>query len=363
MNKSLLSISLDTNIANPKYGDALARQKEYAKYFDNYTIIILNTKKTKLKKELHFKNLNIYTLNSFSKYLFIFDALKLIKKINKIYHFDLVSSQDPLITGLIAYLTKLILKIPFNLQIHSTFCFDENIKFNPFLSLLIYNLVSKADSIRAVIPNLTFKNKFVKHIPLIIDLDHFYQKIKKRNNILNFIFIGRLAKEKNLELLIKSFSEINQKYPKIFLTIIGNGPEKNKIKQMIANLNLHKNAKLTGFLPKEKIKQELQNNDCLLLTSHYEGWPAVIMEAGAAGVPIISSNVGGINKIIKNQTNGLLFESNNLNQLIKQIDYLINNPNKAYEFAKNNQEYIIKKFSKQKLLKEWINLLQTTNFH
>ena len=112
----VIFIGNDTSILTGKNGDARERQIEYAKYFDNLTIIIFSLKNDNLKEE-KIGNLEIYPTNSLNRWLFIIDSLKIIRRLK----IDLISTQDPFIAGLAGVLAKLLFKIKLNIQIHNDF--------------------------------------------------------------------------------------------------------------------------------------------------------------------------------------------------------------------------------------------------
>ncbi|CAG7914655.1 CDP-glycerol glycerophosphotransferase family protein [Mammaliicoccus sciuri] len=123
----------------------------------------------------------------------------------------------------------------------------------------------------------------------------------------NFVNIARLSPEKNHEELIKSFVNVVKKHPKSRLYIIGDGPLKKKLNQLIVSLKMENNIFLLGFI--ENPFMFVNKCDCFILASNYEGQGMVVMEAQVLGLPVIGTNVAGINSII-NENNGLLVEKN-----------------------------------------------------
>lgn len=138
-----------------------------------------------------------------------------------------------------------------------------------------------------------------------------------------FVFIGRLAPEKNPILLAKV-----AKAMKLPVTFIGSGPCENEIK------NIYSSAKITGWIDKNEIEKILKKARCLVFPSNwYECQPLVILECLAKGIPCISSqNCASNESIIDNET-GLLFENNNFDDLKTKIEKYNNN-----EFVKSLSE-------------------------
>lgn len=372
MNTSILSISLDSNIVTQNYADAMLRQESYAKYFKDYTIIILNSSKNKTK-EFHKQNLHIYGTNSVFKPFAIFKAVFMASRLSKKYKFDVVTTQDPLATGLVGLLVKLYLKIPLNIQLHSTFCFEKGWKeesfVNYFLSHFIKFLLKFADSVRVVNPKVIRKLEkytqnlvLIKHIPMVVDLDFFYKKAKLKRTYTKFISMGRLSKEKNFELLIKSFNKVNKKFPHSRLTIVGDGQERQNLKNLITNLDLEPKISLLGMLTRDQVKKELWNSDMFVLSSNYEGWPMVFIEAFSAGLPIITTNVGSAGYIALNNQNSIVVNSNDQNEMEKAMTWIIEHPREAFKFSNNGQELVMAEYNIDKLIEQWVDLLKETKF-
>ena len=118
-------------------------------------------------------------------------------------------------------------------------------------------------------------------------------KIPKQKTKYDIIFVGRLNYQKNLPLLIKSIAEL-KKYDKSFknikVAILGDGEKKQELKDLIKKLNLEKNFIFLGKTKnKQKIYKELKSAKIFTLPSILEGFPLTIIEANAAGLPVITT--------------------------------------------------------------------------
>lgn len=133
---------------------------------------------------------------------------------------------------------------------------------------------------------------------------------------INLIAIGRLAPEKGYDRLIEVMSLLD---PKQFtLKILGSGPLEKDIKTQIEKHNLSGSVQLLGFVdnPREHIREA----HCLIVGSRYEGFPNVVLEANACGVPVIAFNCpGGISEVIKEGFNGWLVKDNDIAEFAERI--------------------------------------------
>ncbi|MEW6127390.1 MAG: glycosyltransferase family 4 protein [Acidobacteriota bacterium] len=137
------------------------------------------------------------------------------------------------------------------------------------------------------------------------------------------LFIGRLVEIKGLTVLLKALADL----PHIQLLIAGEGEQKNNYKSLAGQLNL--NAEFLGQVGRNEKRQLLAACDAVVIPSmvlpggRTEGVPVVMLEAMAAGVPVIASNVGGLAEIIVDAESGLLFEAGNSERLAEKINHLI----------------------------------------
>ena len=146
--------------------------------------------------------------------------------------------------------------------------------------------------------------------------------------------------QKNIEILIKSFSKSIALKKKWKLVIIGEGEEKKNLLKLAKKINVFKSIIFMGVI--KKIDIWYKKAGIFILPSRYEGMPNVIIEAMQSKTAIIGSNIPGIRYFIKNRSNGVIFKNNNENSLIKMINLLINNSNLRKKLAKNGKKSISK---------------------
>ena len=137
---------------------------------------------------------------------------------------------------------------------------------------------------------------------------------EERDRVLNFLYVGRLSKEKNLSFLIETFSY----FPHLNLNIVGFGPEENYLKSIALP-----NVKFHGAINNSELYKFYRKYDVFILPSLSETWGLVVEEALNNGMPVIVSNrVGCAEEIIKDNENGLIFnleEEKSLNNCITEI--------------------------------------------
>lgn len=160
----------------------------------------------------------------------------------------------------------------------------------------------------------------------------------------NILFLSRIEKTKGIYEAIEIYSEITKKYNNVQFLIAGDGSELNNIKKLVAESNI-KNVKFLGFIT-GKEKQELYNtSDVYLFPSYFEGMPNSVLEAMGMGLPILTTEVGGLPDFFINDKMGYMINLSNIDEYIKKIIFLINNKEKIIEIGQFNMEYAKQNFS------------------
>jgi len=171
------------------------------------------------------------------------------------------------------------------------------------------------------------------------------------------ISVGRLVEAKGYPFLIKAMYKLKEKYSELTLIILGEGEDRKKIEGQTKNLKLENNVLLLGR--KDNVADYLNAADIFVLASLWEGMPIAILEAMACGLPVVATKVSGIPEIIFDKETGLLAEPQNLNDLVKKIDYLLSLPDeKRKEMGEKAKNKIKENFSLNKMVREYENLYE-----
>lgn len=121
---------------------------------------------------------------------------------------------------------------------------------------------------------------------------------------LRLVFVGRLVSHKRVDVLLRAVSQTEG----VRLEIIGEGPERQRLDQLVHELGLDKRVRLIGGLKHEDVMKHLSGADAMVLASGYEGLPHAVIEAFATGVPVIAPPVGGVGEVVTHGENGLLVD-------------------------------------------------------
>ncbi len=159
--------------------------------------------------------------------------------------------------------------------------------------------------------------------------------LKKQNDIINIIWVGRFIKEKHPETVIKLAKKLKKNKYKFHIKMIGNGILFNEIKQQINRNNLIKEIELVGAVSAENVRDYMEKSNIFICTSDKtERWGVVLNEAMNSGCAVVAyKGIGGVPFLIKNNKNGYCYS--NFKDLYNKTAELIENKEKREDFSIN----------------------------
>lgn len=169
---------------------------------------------------------------------------------------------------------------------------------------------------------------------------------------------GRLIEEKGFGILLDAFVLIHKTFPSINIEIYGDGPDRKKFQNQAATLGINEKVSFLGKLNNVGVHEVLSRADLFCFpTNSSEGFPKVIIEAMAHGLPILSTNVSVIPTLIENSNLpcGRIVESKNSEDLAEKIKYYLNNQTVFQEHSRN-AKVIAGSYS----LENWIDQINDT---
>lgn len=174
----------------------------------------------------------------------------------------------------------------------------------------------------------------------------------KTKGDLKFVSLARLAPEKDLETMIYGFYRfIKEHSPNSTLQIFGEGSERRKLTQLINNLGLTQHVFLKGRT--DNVPKTLSEFDCFILSSRFEGFGMVLLEAMAANLPIVCSRISAAIEVLGERGAGSFFDPGNSNDLTNSLK---NFKNCDEIERQNEQEKRLEQFSAKKMAAEILNI-------
>lgn len=240
--------------------------------------------------------------------------------------------------------------------------FKKMIRSNSVVALDNYLITHASEGLIAVSSNL--KEEFIRSgakgcifpIPNAIDITDYdlpvdAMKIRQKFSIKGSYWIGtaaRLAEPKNLSMLIRAAEIIKKKGCSFALSIFGQGPLRQELRNLIDDLSLSDQVILHGF--ESDIIPIIKSFDVFVLCSVHEGLPMVLLEAFALRTPVVGTNVVGINEVVINGDNGLLVPLNDHAALAESILLLCKDRVMAEKLADSGNDMVQETFSIKKII-------------
>lgn len=216
-----------------------------------------------------------------------------------------------------------------------------------------------------VVPSQFTMNKMIEagfspeklvHVPTFINNNSLANNTIKKKQI---VYLGRIDRTKGVHILLEAIKILQKKSIKDFKCIIaGSGPDdyRKQLQKYLKSNNIH-NVHFTGQINKAQINDLLKASLFSVAPSlWYDNMPNAALESLAMGTPVIASNHGSFPEIIKNKSNGLLFEPQNIEDLTRKIEFLFNNSDIVSIMSENAKTYIKNKHSPHQHYLKIINL-------
>ncbi len=352
----------------------------------NYQFLVAASGNGQLTEKLREKGIKVASIKNFSNapglknFLAFFETFNLIRKFKPDILY-LLSSEAGFIGAIAGKFYRLLFwrknpkiiyriggwafKEPRNIFIKKIYLWAEKLS-APFKDIIITNSefdrhlatknkIAKPDKIITIYNGLDIDNlKFLPEEEARIFIESKIlplRGISRRET--NSILIGTVAnlyRNKGLKYLILAAQKLKNKGLDWQFVIIGEGPERSKIENLIKKNNLENNVFLTGFI--SDAFECLKAFDLFVLPSVKEGQPWTILEAMAAGVPIVATNIAGIPEMIENEKSGLLVEPTDPEALAAAIEKMLIRPSLAQECVKNALTTVKEKFGIDEMVRK-----------
>ncbi|CAG9434803.1 TPA: glycosyltransferase family 4 protein [Providencia alcalifaciens] len=341
-------------------GGAQTHVRDLAKEFKNEgnEVIIIVGEEGIFTKQLQEISISTIILNDLQRNISIFKDISCAIKLRK-----LIISLNPDIValhsskaGIIGRLSLVATKIPVIFTAHG-WAFTDGIPANKkyiyiFIEKIFSRLADKIITVSNKDKELAIKYKVSSENKQIVIHNGIPDSIMQKNNAeknnyngfdnnkVQLISIARFSKQKDHITLFHALKKIT--YKNWHLKLVGKGPLLDEMIVLSNSLGLSNNITFCG--EREDIEHLLVTSDIFLLSTNWEGLPISIIEAMRAGLPIISTDVGGVNELISDNNNGYLVKSKDSSQLARKIESLLLSKERRETFGMKSRELFINKF-------------------
>lgn len=159
--------------------------------------------------------------------------------------------------------------------------------------------------------------------------------------------VGRLTEVKRQDLLLRAVAGFGPGREDVRVLLVGDGPERQRLERLAADLHLGARAIFVGYQPNPE--RFLPAMDVFALTSRLEGLPLALLEAWAAGLPVVSSAVGGIPEVVTDGATGLLFPFGDESALVAALRRVLSDPGTAARIGSAGQTVVRKRYSLERM--------------
>lgn len=333
----------------------------YKYFFEKFELISGNGIVSKIKK-----NPFLFLLIPFLMFFQLIAMINIIKN----HKIDIILANWIIPQGLVAILVTKVIRKNIKIFIISHGGDAKLLNSNFILKIIGSFIIKKATKTIAVSiyikkTLLQISNQKIEFavIPMGVDINKFYYSNKKSKEIkYDIIFIGRLEEKKGIKILLDSIYKLYKKGLLTNTLIIGSGTLEIPLKKIVKNYKLENIVTFAGALSHKQIIQKMSLSKIFVLPSinltyDSEGLPTVLLEAMSSGLPIITTDAGGITDIALDGYNSIIVKQNDAKMLSEKIEYLLTNPIEL-EKIKLNARKSAEEYSYENIVNKYIEILK-----
>lgn len=187
-----------------------------------------------------------------------------------------------------------------------------------------------------------------------IDLDHYRRSPEvmekaltlRKPNLFTFVFIGRVVRDKGIDELVEAFSLLHSEHPQTRLILVGHAEDNLDPVSPNTRRTIASHPAIEAVGNQSDVRPWLAASDALVFPSYREGFPNVVIEAGAMGLPSIVTDINGSREIIHDGENGVIVPSHSSQALLQVMTQFIENPKATAAMAKNARPLIASRYER-----------------
>lgn len=369
-NMRVLMVSTDRKVFDPESG-VHQRMVEYGSLVDELHIIVFSSRKHEIPTDRMqvAENVWAYPTNSLNRWLYIPDAVKIGRQLTAEWNSFLVTTQDPFETGFAGMNIQSGTNAFLEMQVHTDFL-DPSFKRHGFLNririLMADFLVPKADCIRVVSKRIkdsltsqyAVDNSKVSVLPIYVDVQQMQNAVPEFNLRTSYphispiiLVVSRLEPEKNVGRTIDVFEKVHEIHPSAGLLIVGDGSQRERLEQKVERAGLETHVQFAGW--QTDLSAFYKGADVYLhAAADFEGYGRTLVEAAAAGCPIVTPDVGIAGDVLEHEKSARVCESTDIDCFVDEIKWILEDENRAKDMAQKAKKRISEKtiIDKQKHL-------------
>ncbi|MDQ3903480.1 MAG: glycosyltransferase family 4 protein [Thermoproteota archaeon] len=211
----------------------------------------------------------------------------------------------------------------------------------PLLTLLsrqVHKYIAVSEFIKQEYVKYGFRPSKIIVVPNSTHISSWQFAITKPHKGINTIYVGRMVWSKSVDVLIKAFQKVSNKYPYVSLMLIGEGSELGSYRSLVKELNIETKVIFTGYVKQEDLKYYYSIADLFVYPSMFETFGISLFEPMVYNVPALVSNHGAVKEVVKDA--GVTFRMGQVQDLAEKMDMLIGDPYKLLKLKERCKDVI-----------------------
>jgi len=309
-------------------------------------------------------------------YLFPPISFQAINTVIKKHDIDIINAHFAIPSGISPAVISKIKKVPLVTNIMGADIHDPT-KYNlqrPLLDLIVEKVLNSSKLI--ICPSSDMKKRSEKLtktpleiIPYGIDYEKFASETKKKSTKrklgiddkdLIVLTVARLISRKSFDTSLRAIKKVKKSIGNLKYVIVGDGPEREKILKTVKELGLEGIVILTSRVPDEELPNYYAISDVFLMTSLHEAFGIVLLEAMASGMPVVVSDIGGMQDIVSNGRNGYLCPVDDVIVFAERIEFLLTNQTENKKQGDFGKELVSKNYTHKKITDRYAEIFDRT---
>ncbi len=374
----VLMISLDASLLGDPHGNTIQRHMEYARRIGELVIVTYNPASQPKTVQQFSDHLTVYPTNT-RPVLFPWQAYRLAARLQRAHPADVVTTQDPFATGFVGTLLKWRFKLPLNVQSHSHFFENPDwLAERPLRNRLLYTLagftIKQADTNRVlserekaiyvkrgvppervlVLTAPTPVNRFAPPVPEAERIA-LRAKLGIAADAPMLLWVGFPAEFKHVDLLLDAYRLVQAARPETKLVLAGDFSTRPQFVQRATAAGVL----FAGRVPHEQLPAYYQIASLYVHSSRYEGVARVLMEALAAGVPVVSTDHLGADEVVRDGVTGRL-TPHTAQALAAAVLELLDEPARARAMGAAGQRDVLERFDYERQVERVVETYRVT---
>ena len=172
------------------------------------------------------------------------------------------------------------------------------------------------------------------------------------------MYVGRVVYQKGVRELVRSFAALCEKEEDVELVVAGDGADLEGMKELARRLGVEERVSFRGWVDRDELIGLYHGAMGVVLPSFSEGMPYTVLEAMAAGKPVICSRVSGMDEVVDHGVNGLLYDLGNEMGLMKAMLRLVRDPEECRRLGERAREDCLRRFSQERWLADTVGVYE-----